>query len=125
MATAETQATGPLTGTEFQAHVGQNTFSYLYSNAVRGVADYGPDRTLIWVFEGGECIRGQWFEDGGDICFAYEDGTLSACWRFYLENNRLRGDATRLGSGSLRDLQIFEVAHTDQSLTCPGPDVGV
>lgn len=120
-ATAET----PLTGAEFQAHIGQRTISYLYSNSVRGVADYGPDRTLLWAFAGDECIRGQWFEDGSEICFAFEDGTLSACWHFYLDGNRLRGDATRLGSGLQRDLQIFEVSHTDQPLTCTGPDVGV
>lgn len=121
LACAET----PLTGAEFQAHIGQNTISYLYSNSVRGIADYGPDRTLIWAFEGDECVRGQWFEDGDEICFAYEDGALSACWLFTMDGDRLRGTATRLGSGSLTDLQIFEVSHTDQPLTCPGPDVGV
>jgi hypothetical protein len=115
----------PLTGAEFQAHVGQNTFSYLYSNAVRGVADYGPDRTLLWAFEGDACFRGQWFEDGSDICFAFEDGSLSACWAFYLDGNRLRGVATRLGSGNPPDIEIFEEAHTDQPLSCGGPDVGV
>jgi hypothetical protein len=115
----------PLTGAEFQAHVGQNTISYLYSNAVRGVADYGPNRTLLWAFEGDDCIRGQWFEDGSDICFAFEDGTLSACWAFHLDGNRLKGVATRLGSGALPDLEIVELAHTDQPLTCTGPGVGV
>ena len=121
MAAAET----PLTGAEFQSHIGQNTFSYLYSNGVRGTADYGPDRTLLWAFEGDECIRGQWFEDGSEICFAFADGTLSACWHFFVEQNRLRGVATRLGSGDPADLQIFEVSHTDQPLTCAGPGLGV
>ena len=121
MAAAET----PLSGAEFQAHIGQNTFSYLYSNSVRGTADYGPDRTLLWAFQGDECIRGQWYEAGSEICFAFADGTLSACWHFYVENDRLRGVATRLGSGDPADLQIAEVSHTDQPLTCAGPDVGV
>jgi hypothetical protein len=121
MSAAET----PLTGAEFQAHIGQNTISYLYSNSVRGVADYGPNRTLLWAFEGDECIQGQWYEDGSEICFAYENGTLSACWNFYIDGDRLRGVATRLGSGTQPDLQIFEVAHTDQPLTCSDPDVGV
>jgi hypothetical protein len=121
LAAAET----PMTGAEFQAHIGQNTISYLYSNDVRGIADYGPNRTLLWAFEGEECIRGQWFEDRSDICFEFEDGSLSACWNFYLDGNRLRGVATRLGSGEMPDIEIFEVAHTDQPLTCSGPDIGV
>lgn len=115
----------PMTGDEFQAHVGMNTVSYHYSNGVRGVADYGAGRTLLWAFEGDSCIPGQWFEDGDEICFAYEDGRLSACWQFFLDGDRLRGVATRLGSGERPDLTIFEVSHTDQALGCPGPDVGV
>jgi hypothetical protein len=115
----------PMTGAEFQAHVGTNTFSYLYSNCVHGIADYGPGRTLRWAFEGDVCINGTWFEDGDQLCFAFEDGTLSACWHFYKDDNRLRGHATVLGSGDQADIDIFEVSHTDQPLTCPGPDVGV
>ena len=115
----------PMTGAEFQAHVGTNTFSYAYSNGVRGTADYGPDRTLLWAFEGDDCISGKWFEDGDQLCFAFEDGRLSACWHFFKDNGRLRGQATYLGSGDLAEIEIFEVSHTDQPLTCAGPDVGV
>lgn len=114
----------PMTGAEFQARVGTDTIAYLYSNGVRGVADYGPDRTLLWAFEGGECVKGYWFDDGSQLCFAFEDGTLSACWQFFLQDNRLRGKASQLGSGGLPDLEIYEVAHTDQPLTCAGPDLG-
>ena len=115
----------PMTGAEFQAHVGTGTVSYLYSNGVRGVADYGPDRTLLWAFEGDDCIKGYWFEDGDQLCFAFEDGTLSACWHFFKDGDRIRGHATVLASGDLTDLEIREVSHTDQALTCSGPDVGV
>jgi hypothetical protein len=114
----------PMTGAEFQAHVGQNTISYLYSTGIRGVADYGPGRTLLWAFEGDTCIKGTWFEDGDQLCFAFEDGSLSACWHFYLEDNRLHGRSTVLASGDLEPIDIVEVSHTDQPLTCPGPDVG-
>lgn len=118
-------AEAPMTGAEFQAHVSQNTISYLYSNGVRGVADYGPDRTLRWAFEGDACINGYWFEDGDQLCFAFEDGTLSACWHFYRDGDRIRGTATRRSSGNTSEIDIFEVSHSDQPLTCPGPDVGV
>jgi hypothetical protein len=115
----------PMTGAEFQAHVGTNTFSYAYSNGVRGTADYGPGRTLLWAFEGGDCFTGTWFEDGDQLCFAFEDGRLSACWHFFKDNGRLRGTATYLASGDTADIEIFEVSHSDQPLGCPGPDVGV
>ena len=116
----------PMTGAEFQAHVGTNTFSYRYSNGVRGVADYGPGRTLVWAFEGDSCVKGYWFDDGDQLCFAFEDKTLSACWHFFKDGNRLRGHVTRLGSGygTDIDIDIFEVSHTDQPLTCPGADAG-
>jgi hypothetical protein len=115
----------PLTGAEFQAHIGQNTISYLYSNGVRGTADYGPDRTLVWAFEGDSCFNGQWYEDRNQICFAFEDGSLSACWHMFLDGDRLHGKATFLSSDSPLNLEIREVAHTDQPMACPGPDVGV
>jgi hypothetical protein len=115
----------PMTGAEFQAHVGTGTFSYRYSNGVRGTADYGPGRTLLWAFEGDTCISGTWFEDGDQLCFAFQDGQLSACWLFYKDKGRLRGQATYLGSGDLAEIEIFEVSHTDQPLGCPGPAVGV
>lgn len=114
----------PMTGAEFQAHIGMNTFSYLYSNGVRGTADYGPGHTLVWAFEGDTCVNGYWFEAGDDICFAFEDGALSACWHFYKQDNRLHGIATRLSSGDQTSVEIFEASHTDQSVDCPGPDVG-
>jgi hypothetical protein len=115
----------PMTGAEFQAHVGNGTFSYVYSNGVRGVADYGPDRTLTWAFEGDQCIKGYWFEDGSQLCFAFMDDTLSACWHFFKDGDRLVGQATFLSSGNPLDLDIREVSHTDQPMSCPGPDVGV
>lgn len=123
---AETPPTEkPLTGAEFQAHIGQNTISYVYSNGARGTADYGPDRTLVWAFEGDACFHAQWYEDRDQICFAFEDGALSACWHMFLNGDRLYGKATYLSSGSPLDLEINEVSHTDQALSCPGPDVGV
>jgi hypothetical protein len=115
----------PLTGAEFQSHIGQDTFSYRYSNGVRGTADYGPDRRLLWAFEDDRCFEGYWFDEGNQICFAYADGTLSACWHFFKDEGRLRGEATFLSSGSSLDLEIHEVSHSDQPLRCAGPDVGV
>ncbi|KAF0112873.1 MAG: hypothetical protein FD150_2232 [Rhodobacteraceae bacterium] len=121
LAAAET----PMTGAEFQAHVGRNTFSYGYSTGTRSIADYGADQTVLWAFQGDRCVTGRWYADGKEICFANKDGTLSACWHFFLKDNRLRGLATRLGSGGPDGMEIFEISHTDQPLVCAGPDAGV
>lgn len=115
----------PMTGAEFAAHVGSRTVTYSYSNGAVGTADYGPGRTLRWAFEGESCFNGSWFDRGDELCFAFEDGSLSACWHFYRDGDRIWGRASYTRSGDHTVLDIHEVAQSDQPLACPGPDVGV
>lgn len=115
----------PLTGAEFAAHVGTDTVSYAYSTGTRGTADYGPDGTLLWAFQDEPCFEAVWFARNDEICFAYPDGRLSACWHFVQDGAGLRGTATELGSGSTEPLEIRETGRTGKPLDCPGPDVGV
>ncbi|MES2539029.1 MAG: hypothetical protein V4583_00355 [Pseudomonadota bacterium] len=58
-----TLADTPLTADAFAAHVGTDTVTYVYSTGERGSADYGPDRTLRWAFEGEPCFDGIWFAE--------------------------------------------------------------
>ena len=122
---APAAAEAPLTADAFAAHVGADTLHYAYSTGDRGAADYGPDGTLRWAFEGEPCLDGIWFARGDEICFAYTDGRLSACWLFYHDGGRLRGQATELGSGNTDPLEIREIGRSTAPLACPGPDVGV
>ncbi|MCF3581158.1 hypothetical protein L2E76_11580 [Planktothrix agardhii 1811] len=122
---APASAETPLSAEAFAAHVGSDTITYAYSTGTRGTADYGPDGTLLWAFEGEPCFDGIWFARNEEICFAYPDGRLSACWHFFLDGQRLRGTATELGSGSTDPVTIHETGRTDQALACPGPQVGV
>lgn len=115
----------PLSGTDFAAHVGTDTITYDYSTGTRGTAEYGPNNTLRWAFRDGPCLEAQWFARNDEICFAYADGRLSACWQFFLDGNSLRGTATELGSGSTEPLEIREAGRSSAPLDCPGPDVGV
>ncbi|MGL4236270.1 hypothetical protein [Tabrizicola sp.] len=119
------KAETPMTGAEFEAHVGTGTVVYSYNSGDTGTADYGPGRTLRWAFAGDACFNGYWFEQGDELCFAFEDGRLSACWHFYKDGDRIYGQATVRSSGNPEDLQIFEVSRSDQPLACPGSDVGV
>lgn len=115
----------PLSASAFAAHVGTDTVTYTYSTGTRGTADYGPDGTLRWAFEGEPCFDGKWFPRNDEICFAYTDGRLSACWHFFLDSEGLRGTATELASGKAEPLEIRETARRSDPLDCPAPQVGV
>ncbi|MCU0904152.1 MAG: hypothetical protein MUE83_09795 [Tabrizicola sp.] len=114
-----------LTGEAFEAHIARDTISYGYSNGVRGTADYGPDRTLLWAFDGQPCLKGQWFPRGDEICFAFEDGTLSACWHMTLGPDGLQGTMTEPAPDALGPIRIFETTRSPAPLVCLPPDVGV
>lgn len=114
-----------LTAQGFEAYVAGDTITYGYSSGGRGTADYGPDRRLVWAFDGGPCFDGAWFPPGQDICFSLADGTLSACWRMTLGPEGQQGTATERASGSTEPLTIFELARSPEPLACPAPDVGV
>ena len=90
----------PMTAAEFEAHIGTDTLTYGYSSGDRGTADYGPGRSLQWAFEGQPCFSGTWFPRHDEICFAFEDGRLSACWQFYKGPDGLQGVATFRASGN-------------------------
>lgn len=115
----------PLSAEAFAAHVGMDTVTYAYSSGVRGTADYEADGTLRWAFEGEPCFEGRWFARADEICFAYADGRLSACWHFFLDATGLRATATTLSSGSTDQIEIREVARSATPLDCPAPGVGV
>lgn len=122
---APASAQSPLSAEAFAAHVGTDTVTYTYSTGHRGTADYGPDRTLRWAFAGEPCFDGIWFARNDEICFAYPDGRLSACWHFFQDGGQLRGIATALGSGAATSLEIRETGRSAAPLACPAPDVGV
>jgi hypothetical protein len=115
----------PLTAEAFAAHIGTDTLHYAYSTGDRGSADYGPDGTLRWAFEGEPCFDGTWFARNDEICFAFSDGRLSACWHFVLDGTVLRGSATERASGDTRPLDIWETGRSAEPLACPPPEVGV
>lgn len=115
----------PITAETFAAHVGTDTVHYTYNTGTRGTADYGPDGTLRWAFDGRPCIDGIWFARGDEICFAFTDGRLSACWHIFLDSSGLHGTATERGSGSTDPLTIRETGRSAEPLACPAPEVGV
>jgi hypothetical protein len=115
----------PLSPEAFAAHVGTDTIRYAYSTGAVGTADYGPDGTLRWAFEGEPCFDGLWFARNDEICFAFSDGRLSACWHFFLNGTTLRGVSTERASGNPVPLEIREIARSAGPIGCAAPEVGV
>jgi len=107
---------------EFDDFTRGKTFYYGSSGQPYGAEEYLSDRRVIWTFLNGECQNGVWYEDGGLICFVYDNEPDPQCWSF-----------TRAPDGGLIarfendpvETELYEVRRTPEPLFCPGPDVGV
>ena len=114
-------AEAPMTAAEFQAYIGTDTLTYGYSDGAIGTADYGPDQTLLWQYEGQEtCFEGTWHQSGDQLCFLSEIPDYSACWHFTLTAGGLHG----FGAGPIEGVRIFEISRTEEPLSC-APELGV
>ncbi|PYE85832.1 hypothetical protein [Pseudoroseicyclus aestuarii] len=114
------QAEQPLTAAEFEARVTGLTLSYENGGRPYGAERYEPGRRVTWSDLDGDCLEGEWFEQAGEICFAYEDGTPLQCWRFYDEGGSLRAVFSEAGGTTL-----YHTETRDEPLECRGPEVGV
>jgi hypothetical protein len=121
-ATPQSAAAEPLSGTAFDALTRGRTLTYGIGGTPYGVEQYLPGRRVIWAFLGEPCRFGTWSEpEPGTICFVYDHDPAPQCWRFFLEDGRLR--AQFLGDPPGADL--IQVDESDQPMQCPGPQVGV
>lgn len=121
MLTGPALAEPPMTAAEFSAHVGTDTLTYGYSTGLIGIATYGPDQTLVWRYEDGDCVKGRYSQSGDAICFAFEITDISACWHFGLVSGRLHGVVTNAPGND----RIFEIGRSDRPLDCPDLQPGV
>lgn len=110
-----------MTAQEFEAYTLGKTFSYGSVGAPYGREQYLPNRRVRWAFEGGDCQAGEWYEEGGLICFTYDTEPTPHCWSFQ-----------RTASGLIARFEndpaiseLYEVEQSSAPLACPGPDVGV
>ena len=119
--TGPAQAEPPMTAAEFSAYVGTDTLTYGYSTGIVGIAAYGPDQTLVWRYEGSDCVNGRYYQSGDEICFSFEVREISVCWHFALASGRLHGTATNTPGND----RIFEIGRSDRPLDCPDLRSGV
>lgn len=111
----------PLTPEEFDAATVGRTLYYNSAGQPYGVEQYLPGRKVIWAFLGDDCRKGEWYPEGSDICFVYEDRAEPQCWTFYQSGRgllaRFRGDPA--------SLPLIAVEESGEPMACMGPDVGV
>jgi hypothetical protein len=103
----------PMTGSEFAAYVGTDTIVYDYSDGT-GTADYGPDRSLVWLRGEPFCVAAHWRQVGDQLCFEFADSEELHCWHFYLRDGVLEA----VGTGS-NHTTIHELSRSERPLDCP------
>jgi hypothetical protein len=105
----------PMTAGEFAAYVGTDTITYGYSDGTVGIADYGPDHTLRWRYEGeAACVNGRYRQSGNLLCFDFEVQDLAACWSFYRTAGGLHGRGVKEVDG----LRIFQINRSALPMSC-------
>lgn len=111
----------PMSAEAFDAYTRGKTLFYGSGGAAYGVERYLDDRRVIWSFLDGDCKKGVWYEDGGQICFLYEDRLDPQCWTF-----------TESPSGLIARFEddpnateLYEAEDIGEEMLCYGPDVGV
>lgn len=111
----------PLDAAGFDALTVGRTLYYNSGGQPYGVEQYLPGRKVVWAFLGDDCRKGEWYEEGGFICFVYEDNPAPQCWTFWDSDQglvaRFRGDP--------EGLPLIAVEQSPEPMQCLGPNVGV
>lgn len=110
----------PVSPAEFEALVQGKTLSYSANGVQYGAEDYYGNRQVRWSFMDGHCSEGQWFAQGPQICFVYEDIKVPQCWEFFLRDGQLQAQFDGITAA-----EQYEVAQMAEPLVCLGPAVGV
>ena len=80
----------PMSGEEFEAYMTGKTLTFSANGEPYGIEYYAPNRQVIWSFIGGECVTGEWYDEGESICFVYENDPEPKCWEVFEEGGSIR-----------------------------------
>lgn len=111
----------PLDAAAFEARTLGRTITYSAYGSAYGIEQYLPDRRVVWAYSEGECKSGHWFEQAGQICFAYENEPGLQCWTFH---DTVAG-LTAYFDGDQENEPLVSLSESPIPLVCTGPDVGV
>lgn len=122
LAAAPAVAQAPMTAEGFEAASAGRTLRFTLDGVPFGAEQYLSGRRVLWRFDDGTCQEGRWWDEGGRICFAYQDGAGPQCWTF---RPRPGGFAAALVEDGVETGFVLELSGSDRTpLDCPGPDVG-
>ena len=71
-----------MTPQAFEAASAGRTLHFSHLGQPFGSEQYLSGRRVLWRFADGGCQQGRWWDEGDQICFAYENGDGPQCWRF-------------------------------------------
>ncbi|PIE12586.1 MAG: hypothetical protein CSA70_08755 [Rhodobacterales bacterium] len=114
------QAAERLGAEEFDTLTRSKTFYFGRAGKLYGGEQYLEGREVLWSFLDGNCKRGRWYEEGGMICFVYEDRPEPQCWSF---EARAGGLVARYENNPEAS-ELYEVEQNPKPLYCKGPAVG-
>ena len=106
---------------EFEALATGKTLTYAVGGEVYGIEQYLPGRRVIWAYRGQECVDGYWYEQGGQVCFIYDNQPTPQCWTYQRDGAGLRARF----SGDPEGAEPAVVQESTDPLICAGPDLGV
>ncbi|WP_299967446.1 hypothetical protein [uncultured Roseobacter sp.] len=110
-----------MTAQEFDDYTRGKTLFYGDNGVTYGAEEYLDNRRVVWSFLDGECKSGEWYEEAGQICFVYEDGTGPQCWTFHKEGGGLVARfQNRPGT-----TELYEADAVNEEMLCLGPKIGV
>lgn len=113
------KAETPLSGAEFEAYATGKTLTFSQGGQAYGAEEYRSGRRVRWAFSADQCMEGIWYEQGDEICFAYEDEKGPQCWRFFRQ-----GDGLRAQFSGEAETVLYEATQSNKPLLCLGPEVG-
>jgi len=111
----------PLSAEAFEDYVTGKTLSFSNRFGPFGAEDYLDGRRVRWSYLDGECLEGEWYPQGAQICFVYDEIPAPQCWSFFLENGRLMARFENRAEAT----ELYETAELDEPLMCLGPRIGV
>jgi len=110
-----------LTAEAFDTYTRGKTLFYGFDGTAYGVERYLEGRRVIWSFLDGDCKKGVWYEEQGQICFLYEDRLDPQCWTF----TETPGGLVARFENDPEATELYEAEDIDEEMVCYGPDVGV
>lgn len=113
LCTGSASAQTKMSADEFERYVTGKIFVYGTEGAQDyGVEQYLPNNRVRWSRLDGNCIKGEWYADGPNICFAYEGEPEPHCWTVFASDNGMIAINTDTGQ------TVVEAREDPSALIC-------